>query len=248
MPRKKKTVLRPVDFLLLGVIAVMSFVLLFVYLQPALEKPLMSPPYIGYTVTMPVPAVDNKGDGVVTNLIVETKEGSGKTLANIDVLLFWVDTQQSIQTARSVAEEKTGIDTGSLDLIYSVDAQNVTLVGGPSAGAALTIATIAALQARQPNADVIITGTIEENGSIGEVGGVLEKARAVKETGKRIFLVPPGESVESFTAPVETCTKETGYVYCETVYKRTTINIGQEVGMTVKEVSDISEALPYFFQ
>lgn len=247
MPRRKNTVLRTIDIFLIVIIALLAAALLIVSAAPK-EKPSQPPLYIGYTVTMAVPAVDSQGNGVTADLIVETKKGNGKTLANIDVLLFWVDTQQSIQIARSVAEETTGIDTRSIDLIYSIEAPNVTLVGGPSAGAALTIATIAALQTKQPSPDVMITGTVEEDGSIGQVGGILEKARAVKDAGATVFLVPPGESTETSTRPVETCTKEPGYVYCETVYKRTSINIGQEVGLTVEEISDISQALPYFFQ
>jgi uncharacterized protein len=174
--------------------------------------------------------------------------GSGKTLANIDVLLFWVDTQQSIQTARNVAEELTGIDTGSIDLIYGIDAKNVSLIGGPSAGAALTIATIAVLEGKQPSTDVMITGTIEANHSVGPVGGILEKARAAKAVGVKTFLVPPEEAVETLTEPAENCTKEAGYVYCEKTYERRTVNIGEEVGLDVFEVSDIKDALPYFFQ
>ncbi|MEM5814438.1 MAG: S16 family serine protease [Candidatus Aenigmatarchaeota archaeon] len=242
---RRKPFLRPLDVFLILVIGLMAGALVGLGMQAAQPK---LEPTVGYTVTMAVPAVDNKGNGVATSLVVETKKGNGKTLANIDVLLFWVDTQQSIQTARGVAEEITGIGTGSIDLIYGIDARNVSLVGGPSAGAALTVATIAALRGEQPKGDVMITGTIEANGTIGPVGGILEKARAAKAAGMTVFLVPTGESVESVTEPVETCTKKPGFVYCEKTYKRRLINVSDEVGITVKEVSDINDALPYFFQ
>jgi len=237
----KKQLLRPIDILLILVIGLLAGALAGLTFHTERQ------PSVGYTVTMAVPAVDSHGHGVATSLVVETRKGSGKTLADIDVLLFWVDTQQSIQTAKTVAEQITGISTNSIDLIYSIDARNVSLVGGPSAGAALTIATIAALEGKQPKSDVMITGTIDENNTVGPVGGVLEKARAAKAVGIRVFLVPPGESVETFTEPVENCTKETGYVYCEKTYQRKTVNIGEDVGLEVKEISSISEALPFFF-
>ena len=202
----------------------------------------------GYTVTMHVPAVDNKGVGVATDLVVETRKGLGKTLADIDVLLFWVDTQQSIQTARGVAEKLTGIDTDAVDIIYGVTAKNVSLVGGPSAGAALTVATIAALKGVQPAGDVMITGTVEDDGSIGAVGGVLEKARAAKNAGATVFLVPRNESVETVTEPLETCVREPGHVFCETTYERRTIDIAKEVGISVNEIDYVSDALPFFFR
>lgn len=205
-------------------------------------------PSAGHTVTMELPAVDSHGNGVTTQLVVETKNGTGKTLANIDVLLFWVDTQQSIQAARTAAEKLTGVDTSSIDLIYGINANNISLVGGPSAGAALTIATIAALEGKQLAPDVMITGTIEDDGSIGPVGGVYEKARAAKPAGAKTFLVPPNESTETFTAPVETCDKAPGRIFCQTVYQTQTVDIGTDLGITVKEVSNVRDALPYFFR
>lgn len=241
----KKPFLRPVDVFLILVIGLLAGALVGMSFQ--LAQPEKPQAQTEYSVTMPVPAVDSKGRGVATSLVVEAKKGTGRTLANIDVLLFWVDTQQSIQTAKTVAEQITGIGANKVDLIYGVDADNVSLIGGPSAGAALTIATIAVLEGKRLKSDVMITGTIEENNTIGPVGGVLEKARAAKSAGIKLFLVPIGESTETLTQPVENCTKETGYVYCEKVYKRTTVNIGEDVGLEVKEISSISEALPYFF-
>ena len=90
-------------------------------------------------------AVDQNGNGVVTPLVVEAKPGDGKILTNIEKILFWVDTQQSMQIAKQVAENLTKIDVNQYDLIYTLKS-NATLVGGPSAGGALTVATIAALE------------------------------------------------------------------------------------------------------
>jgi uncharacterized protein len=196
---------------------------------------------------MIVPAVDDQGKGVPTNLRVDVREGSGKVLANIDQLLFITDTQQSIQIARYVAQNLTGRDTSSVDIIYSVTVPtNVSIVGGPSAGAALTIATIAALQGKQLKEGVSITGTINPDGSIGDVGGVTEKAKAAKVRGISLFLVPVGEGTETLVNPVERCHPEPGYTYCETVYERSTINVGSTIGLDVREIKDVREAETFF--
>jgi len=237
----RKQLLRPRDFFLVCVICLLLGAFLGMTLNPPKQ------PSVGYAVSMSVPAVDSRGQGVNAKLSVETRKGDGKTLANIDVLLFWVDTQQSIQAARTVAERVSGVDTKNVDIMYEIDAGNISLVGGPSAGAALTIATIASLQGKQPNGNAMITGTIEENASIGAVGGVLEKARAAKAAGATVFLVPKGESVEAVTQLHENCTKEVGYVYCEKTYEKKTVNIGNETGIAVREISTIYEALPFFF-
>jgi len=201
----------------------------------------------GNHIEMLVPAVDKEGNGVATKLLVDAQQGSGKILTNIDILLFWVDTQQSIQTARNVAENATNIDASRLDITYAIDADNVTLIGGPSAGAALTIATVGALKGVQPNTGVAITGTINPDGSIGKVGSVYEKGNAVKRSGATTFLVPVGESTESIVRPLEKCTENPGFTYCETVYTETHTNIGESLGIKVVEVANILQAIPYFF-
>ena len=208
---------------------------------------------IVYNVTEPVfsrvqinlVAVDQNGNGVSTPLIVEAKPGSGEALTNIDKLLFWTDTQQSIQIAKAVAENVTGINTSGYDLTYSIES-NATLIGGPSAGAALTIATIAALKNENVRDDVIITGTVNEDGTIGQIGGVLEKAKAAKDIGAKLFLVPDGQSIQTFLKPEENCTRRANFIFCETTYKTETVNIGTDAGIAVIEVANVTEAYKYF--
>ena len=190
-------------------------------------------------------AVDQDGNGVSTPLIVESKPGDGKTLTNIEKLLFWTDTQQSIQIAKYVAENLTEINASSYDLTYSIES-DATVIGGPSAGAALTIATIAALRNERIRNDVVITGTINGDGTIGEIGGVLEKAKAAKDAGAELFLVPLGQGEQTFLKPQETCTKRGNLIFCRTTYQAVTVNIGQETGISVLEVGSIGDAYKYF--
>ena len=190
-------------------------------------------------------AVDQDGNGVATPLIVEATPGNGKILTDIEKLLFWTDTQQSIQTARDVALNVANINMSEYDIVYSISS-NATVIGGPSAGAALTIATVAALENKTLKDDIVITGTIEPNGSIGQVGGVLEKASAAKDIGATVFLVPVGQSEETYLKPQENCTRRAGFIFCQTTYSQITVNIGKDVGISVIEVQNINDALKYF--
>lgn len=189
-------------------------------------------------------AVDQDGNGVTTPLYVGVEPGNGKVLTNIEKLLFWIDTQYSIQTAKNVAENITEIDTDNLDITYSLTS-DASLIGGPSAGAALTVATIAALEDKRIREDVIITGTINPDGTIGQVGGILEKAEIAKEVGAKIFLVPYGQSTETTLKPKQTCTRRLGFIFCETTYTAETINIGEKANISVVEVKDVESAMKF---
>jgi uncharacterized protein len=197
-------------------------------------------------VRLPVPAIDQDGNGVMTTLVVEAIPGKGRVLTDIDHLLFFVDTQNSIQIAKAVAQEITGINTSEIDLIYQIET-NASAIGGPSAGAALTIATIAALENKTLNQKVGITGTINPDGSIGPVGGIEEKAKAAKAAGIEIFLVPEGQGVQVTYTPKRECKKFGPVLYCTTEYVIKKVDVSESVGVQVKEVSNIKEALKYFF-
>ncbi len=196
-------------------------------------------------VSIVAPAVDNEGNGVTAIFSVQAIPGEGRVLANINQILFWVDTQYSIQTAKAVAEDVTKVDTSKIDLIYDINT-GASVIEGPSAGAALTVATVAVLENKTLNPGVAITGTINPDGSIGPVGGVLAKAEVSKDTGTKIFLVPEGQGVQTNYTPVTTCQQIAGFNYCTTEYKKRQINVTELSGINVIEVGDIQQALKYF--
>ncbi|HZM53907.1 MAG TPA: S16 family serine protease [Acidimicrobiales bacterium] len=72
---------------------------------------------------------------------------------------------------------------------------DVTNIGGPSAGLAMTLGVIDALTAGSLTGGhtVAATGTIDSSGKVGDVGGVPQKTIAVENAGASIFLVPPQE-------------------------------------------------------
>ncbi len=65
-------------------------------------------------------------------------------------------------------------------------------VGGPSAGLAFTLAILDDLTPGEltGGAEIAVTGTINFDGSVGSVGGVEQKAAAVRELGIEYFIVP----------------------------------------------------------
>jgi PDZ domain-containing protein len=79
-----------------------------------------------------------------------------------------------------------------LPLDVSIDSGTI---GGPSAGLAFTLGVIDRLSAGELTGgrNVAVTGTIDIDGTVGDVGGVVQKTAAVKSKGVRYFLVPPGE-------------------------------------------------------
>jgi PDZ domain-containing protein len=111
----------------------------------------------------------------------------------------------------SVTLKKTVVDTGHgppapLDLGIQPEDQidytypfpvtiNVTNIGGPSAGLAMTLGVIDALTSGSATGGhtVAATGTIDSLGNVGDVGGVPQKTVAVENAGASIFLVPPRE-------------------------------------------------------
>lgn len=68
-------------------------------------------------------------------------------------------------------------------------------IGGPSAGLAFTLGVLDDLTPGELTGGrkVAVTGTISEDGTVGDVGGVPQKTAAVLRTGAKYFLVPPGE-------------------------------------------------------
>jgi PDZ domain-containing protein len=82
----------------------------------------------------------------------------------------------------------------AFDFPFDVTVQSER-IGGPSAGLAFTLEVIDYLTAGEltGGAKVATTGTIELDGTVGEVGGVAQKTIAVKRAGATLFLVPSAE-------------------------------------------------------
>lgn len=192
-------------------------------------------------------AVSEDGQsGVLNTASVEIGPGKGRVLFSLNPFVE-PDTQQSAETAAYVAEQITGKSLADRDVIYSIGNTDAKLVGGPSAGAALTVATIAAIEGKEIKEDVVMTGTIESDGSIGQIGGIIEKAGAAAEQGKNLFLVPTGQSVVTYYEQVVEEKRQGPFVFQRVRYIPKILDLNdfskeQEWNLEIKEVSNITEA------
>jgi len=196
-------------------------------------------------------AVTSRGTGILSKAEVEIREGKGRVLFSVNPFVE-PDTQYSAETAKRVAEAFTGKSCENKDIIYTIKAGQSRLVGGPSAGAALALASIAAIEHKNLRDDVAITGTIQENGGIGQIGGVVQKATAAAKNGIKIFLVPRGQSKGVFYEKKTTERRGYGLVFQRTYYEPVEVDLNkaffEEYGMQVIEVSSIGEAAAYAFE
>jgi uncharacterized protein len=178
--------------------------------------------------------------GVIGQVYVEVREGNGRVLADTHPFVE-PDTQYSARKAVKVAEKFTNSDLSNMDIIISFDV-NGTLIGGPSAGAAIAVATVAAIEGKNVSKDAVITGTIQEGGYIGQVGGVLEKAKAAEVNGMKLFLIPKGQEVYEERIKKK---KIFGFTFVSVYSTPVDLKEYMKGKMEVEEVSTIDDAVAY---
>lgn len=188
-------------------------------------------------------------EGLTLKCTVELHVGSGRVLVNT-VPRIGIDLQTSAQTATAVAEKFTGESLSKTDVVITVMAEeDVSVVDGPSAGAAIAIAMIAAIRGEALSNKTFITGTIMPDGSIGKVGGVAEKAEAAAARGGKLFLVPKGQGTIIVYKRVEKSVPPFIIITWEPIQMSLEEYLSQRgYNMIVREVSNISEAYKYFTQ
>lgn len=195
----------------------------------------------------PIVAVSQTGEGTIGQVTVRIRPGTGKVLLDTNPFIE-TSTQISATTARNVAEEVTGVSLRDKDVIYTFSISG-TYLGGPSAGAAMTAATIAAIRNASIRRDIAITGSIRPDGRIGRVGGVVEKAMTAGEHGMETFLVPAGQShITFYRRVIERERVAPGFLYRDTRYEPIRIRLNnltrRRYGMGTRSVATIQEALP----
>ncbi|MEM4260145.1 MAG: S16 family serine protease [Candidatus Woesearchaeota archaeon] len=201
---------------------------------------------------IPILAVSSVTDkGVVGELTVKLIPGNSNILINTNPFLE-TDLQYSANTAISVAKLKTGNYANNKDFIltYNIDSD---VIGGESAGAATAIAAIAALEEKNIKDKIAITGSINYDGSIGMVGGILEKAKAAADAGYEKLLVPKGQTkIRYYEKVVEEEPFGFGFKILNTYYVPKIVDIKEEAkkewGIELVEVSTIEEVISYLIE
>ena len=186
--------------------------------------------------------------GAVLKITAQIRDGGGLVLVNTAVPTG-VDFQTSARTAVNVAQKITMVDLSKKDVIFSISSeinQELQAVDGGSAGGAMTVLLISDISGKPTNNKVLMTGTIESDGSIGRIGGVAQKADAAGKYGAKIFLVPKGQA----GTQVESCDEKREGVF---IYRSCTLQekplspiTESQYGMKVVEIDDIKSAVAYF--
>ncbi len=145
--------------------------------------------------SMQVPAVDANGNGILTTIQADVREGSGGVYIDVEPFIS-VETQNSAKVAAQQAARLAGVDLGKFDVFYKVIA-NTEVVDGPSGGQALGLLAYAEFTGLKIRTDLTATGSIEADGSIGKVGGILGKVEASQAAGIRLVLLPLGQALQS---------------------------------------------------
>ena len=185
-------------------------------------------------------------EGALLNISVEVRPGKGRVLVQTTPLMGVVF-QDAANTAVFVAENNTGRQLSSSDIIFSIIAPDqIPAVDGPSAGALMTLLTISAIDSNtRLNDSITLTGTIDNEGNIGPIGGVLEKAKAAETGGKTLFLIP-SENRELVTYKYVD-RKFGGFTVTERVAETVDAKeyIEKNVGIRIEYVDTIEDVLRY---
>jgi hypothetical protein len=185
-------------------------------------------------------------EGAMMEISVEIRPGAGRVLV-VTKPLMGVIFQDAARTAVYVAQAYTGRDLSGSDVIFSVKAEEeIPAVDGPSAGGLMTVLTILALEGKSPSREVTMTGTIDKDGYIGEVGGIVEKATAAKKAGKKLLLLSEDNSY--LVQYREVRRNYFGFIIIERSPELVDAKsyIEDEIGIKVEYVRTIDDALKYF--
>lgn len=205
-------------------------------------------PSEGNTVQIKAPAVSKTSSGelvgVATTFSITVAPGSGHVYVETWPLTE-VDMQASARLAAQIAGEVLGVDMSKYDVYIQVRADAPT-IGGPSAGGTMTVGIIAALEGWKLRDDVMMTGMINPDGSIGPVGGILEKASAAHSVGAKLFLIPEGQRIQMIE---QTEKKQIGPLV-QITSKSEPVDVAKYAkdrwGLDVIEIKDIYDAVFYF--
>ncbi|WP_031514294.1 Lon family ATP-dependent protease [Desulfofalx alkaliphila] len=96
--------------------------------------------------------------------------------------------KDSVFNAASVIRKITGQDIACYDIHINVVGGG--RIDGPSAGAAITLAILSAIQERAIPQDIAVTGEISIQGKIRAVGGICEKIYGARQAGIKKVIIP----------------------------------------------------------
>ncbi len=165
----------------------------------------------------------NEFKGSPADVQLEIKQGSGRVFLET-IPLSKVDTQISTRFAKEMACKFAEVDCSQYDFFYTIKSP-AGIVGGPSAGGAISALTVALLKDLPIDQNIAMTGTINSGDLIGPVGSLHPKIEAAKEAEIKKVLIPAAQAEH----PEEN--------------KTNIIEYGKEIGVEVIPVVTLRQAL-----
>ena len=166
--------------------------------------------------------------GSLADVTLEIRDGTGRVF--LDTFpLSKIDTQISTRFAKEIACKYIENDCSRYDFIYTIRSDS-SIIGGPSAGSAISLLTIAMLESIDLDSKTAITGTINSGGIIGPVSGIKYKIDAAKENGFERVLIPEGSVIEDL---------ENNVTFDMSEYEK-------QVRVDIVEVSTLNDAMKAF--
>lgn len=198
------------------------------------------------TVKIYAPAVTSTAEGYVgaiTEITVSITSGSGEVFVSTTPLTQ-VDMQASARMAALIACQLVGENFYNYNFYVKVKSPAL-IIGGPSAGAEMTIAIASALKGWEINYSVMMTGMINPDETIGPVGGIPEKIEAAAKHGVKLFLIPLGQR---YFTKYEIVEERVGPFIIRRIEPRVidVVKFAEKLGIKVIEIGDIREAIYYF--
>jgi uncharacterized protein len=208
--------------------------------------------YRNVTVYAPAVARTDTGYVGVISTITVTVQNNGSGRVFVDTMpLTQVDMQGSarlaVKVASALVENDINCDVNPSEYDYFfVVRTSAPVIGGPSAGAVMTVATISLLENWSMSNTTVMTGMINPDGSVGPIGGITHKIDAAYSVGAKRFLIPKGQG--TYTEMVTTTESSNGWI--RTVTKPVTHNVADyawdNYGIEVFEVAEVTEAVENF--
>jgi uncharacterized protein len=196
----------------------------------------------GVTIPLVADRISDNGEvGSYLNAQVIVTNGTGHVFVDTNPYTQ-VDLQGSARIAAIVASDVLGIDESKYDFYYIIEIDS-PIIGGPSAGGALTVATIAAIKKWAIKPGIVMTGMIDPDETIGPVGGIPFKLKAAADKNTTMFLVPQGQLI---VTTINFSTNNIPLIEGHTTETVDLTQLGDKLNVTVKEVSTIQEAVLAF--
>ncbi len=128
-------------------------------------------------------------EGAMVDVSVEVAPGRGRVLVQTTPLMGVVF-QDAANHAVIAAQNHSHANLSTSDIIFSIRGpEEVSAIDGPSAGALMAMLLLSVVEGFDIDENVTVTGTIDEGGEIGPVGGIIMKAEAAAASGKTLLLL-----------------------------------------------------------